>query len=148
VKISKSEFEALHKLAEEHRRISEKMKEDSYNPGLLGRVRFDDHIWRGLDDARLKETMMGAIIEMHTVHGLWVGVDYLPKAQARRLYSLAQEMEEKVREERLVPEMEVILWLYYLKTLLKTLRGKSRKTKFFCLQLLATLWGYSLQPSF
>jgi hypothetical protein len=43
---------------------------------------------------------------MSTVRGTTVSIDYLPKRQARKLYSFAQEMEEKAREERRTREME------------------------------------------
>ena len=43
---------------------------------------------------------------MRTVAGRSVKVDHLPKAQARRLYSFSQEMEERVREERRARELE------------------------------------------
>lgn len=77
-----------------------------YKPKMLGRVTFEDYIWRDLRDARLKEGIMGATLTMLTIHNRPIIVDYLPKAQARRLYALAQEMEEKVLEERRVRAME------------------------------------------
>jgi len=77
-----------------------------YRPKLLGRVDFEDYIWRDLRDARLKEGFLGATLSMQTVSGKKLFMDYLPKAQARKLYSLAQEMEEDVREERRRREME------------------------------------------
>lgn len=77
-----------------------------YRPRLLGRVDFEDYIWRDLSDARLKEGLIGATLTMQTVQGRHLTVEYLPKAQARRLYSLAQEMEEGMREERRRRELE------------------------------------------
>lgn len=77
-----------------------------YRPRMLGRVTFEDYIWRDLRDAQLKEGVMGATLALHTVKGKRISLDYLPKAQARRLYAVAQEMEEKVREERRVRHME------------------------------------------
>ena len=77
-----------------------------YKPKLLGGASFDDYIWRDLHDARLKEGFMRATLTMLTVKGRRLSVEYLPKEQARRLYSFAQEMEEKVREERRVRKME------------------------------------------
>ncbi len=53
-----------------------------------------------LDDAHIKEGLMGATLEIRTVAGRVFSIEYLPKAQARRLYAIAQEMEEEVREER------------------------------------------------
>ena len=40
-----------------------------YRPKLLGRVEFEDYIWRDLHDARLKEGIMSATITMLTVKG-------------------------------------------------------------------------------
>ncbi len=77
-----------------------------YRPKLFGRVDFEDYIWRDLQDARLKEGIMGATITLQTTSGKMVSVDYLPKPQARKVYSTAQEMEERVREERRLREME------------------------------------------
>ncbi len=71
-----------------------------YKPKMLGRADFVDYIWRDLNDAHLKEGLMGATLKIQTVNGRVFSIDYLPKAQARRLYSIAQEMEEEVREER------------------------------------------------
>ncbi|TEU13496.1 MAG: zinc-ribbon domain-containing protein [Anaerolineales bacterium] len=77
-----------------------------YKPKMLGRVSFEDYIWRDLRDARLKEGIMGATLTMLTIHNRRIMVDYLPKAQARRLYAFAQEMEEQVLEERRIRAME------------------------------------------
>ena len=77
-----------------------------YRPKMFGRVDFEDYIWRDLNDANLKEGMMGSTITLHTVTGKIISIDYLPKPQARKVYSTAQEMEERVREERRLREME------------------------------------------
>jgi hypothetical protein len=77
-----------------------------YKPKLLGGANFEDYVWRDLKDVQLKEGLMGATLTMQTVTGKLIAVEYLPKAQARRLYSVAQEMEEKVHEERRHRELE------------------------------------------
>jgi hypothetical protein len=77
-----------------------------YKPKMLGGASFIDYIWRDLHDARLQEGIVGATLAMLTVQGRRITVDYLPKAQARRLYAFAQEMEEKVLEERRIRAME------------------------------------------
>lgn len=77
-----------------------------YRPSLLGKVEFEDYIWRELHDAKLEENMLGATLTLHTMEGKELMMDHLPKAQARRLYALAQEMEEKTIEERRQREME------------------------------------------
>ena len=78
----------------------------AYRPKILGRVSFEDYPWRDLRDARLQENVLGATLTMRTVSERVVSVDYLPKAQARRLYTVSQEMEERVREERRARELE------------------------------------------
>jgi Bacterial PH domain/Short C-terminal domain len=78
----------------------------AYRPKILGRVSFEDYPWRELHDARLQENLLGATLAMRTVSGRMISVDYIPKAQGRRLYALAQEMEERVREERRARELE------------------------------------------
>ncbi len=77
-----------------------------YRPTLLGGANFQDYIWRDLHDARLSEGMIKSTITLHTVKGQTLAVGDLPKVQARKLYSFAQEMEERVREERRTREME------------------------------------------
>ncbi len=77
-----------------------------YQPNLFGGAHFADYIWRDLRDARLTEGMAGSILTMQTVQGLLLTISYLPKAQARRLYSFAQQMEENVREERRSRDLE------------------------------------------
>jgi hypothetical protein len=77
-----------------------------YKPKMLGRVSFEDYVWRDLSEAHVKSGMRGATLKMKTTDGHKISVDDLPKAQARRLYTLAQEMEEKVVEERRQRELE------------------------------------------
>lgn len=77
-----------------------------YRPTLLGGANFQDYIWRDLHDARLSEGMINSTVTLHTVKGQILTLGDLPKAQARKLYSFAQEMEERVREERRTREME------------------------------------------
>lgn len=77
-----------------------------YRAKLLGQVSFEDHPWRDLQDVKLGENFLGATLTFVRVSGAAVVVDHLPKAQARRLYAHAQEMEERVREERRERELE------------------------------------------
>jgi len=71
-----------------------------YKPTVIGRVSFEDYVWRDLRDAKLTEGIMGATISVHTADGNELSIDYLPKPQARQVYRLAQEQEEKSLEER------------------------------------------------
>ncbi len=77
-----------------------------YKPKLLGGADFQDHIWRDLGDAKMSETLTGATLSLSTVKGTRLRVDYLPKAQARKLYRFAQEMEEEMRDARRVRQLE------------------------------------------
>lgn len=76
------------------------------HPKLFGRFDFEDYIWRELYDAHLKEDLLGATITMQTTKGHRLCITRLPKAQARRIYAIAQKMEERVREERRKRKME------------------------------------------
>jgi len=77
-----------------------------YHPRVFGQVEFEDYIWRELKDAQIKEGIVGATFTISTVRGEQFTIEHLPKAQARRLYSYAQEMEENVLEERRLRAME------------------------------------------
>jgi len=77
-----------------------------YRPQILGRISFEDHVWRDLQDAKLQENILGSTITMNSVTGQLLTVDWLPKVQARRVYAFAQEMEERVREERRGRDLE------------------------------------------
>ena len=77
-----------------------------YKPKMLGGVEFEDYVWRDLRDAHVKEGMRSATLTMKTTSGHSISMDDLPKAQARKLYTLAQSMEEKVLEDRRQRELE------------------------------------------
>ncbi|MDQ3004582.1 MAG: PH domain-containing protein, partial [Chloroflexota bacterium] len=77
-----------------------------YRPTFLGGANFQDYIWRDLHDARLTEGIINSTVTLQTVKSQVLSVSDLPKAQARKLYAFAQEMEEKVLEERRTRDME------------------------------------------
>lgn len=77
-----------------------------YRPKLLGGASFQDYIWRDLQDAHLNEGMIRSTFTLKTVKGELLALSDLPKSQARKLYAFAQEMEERVLEERRQREME------------------------------------------
>ncbi len=77
-----------------------------YKVKLFGQIAFEDRIWRELYDAKIEEGILGAKFTIHASGGLPLSMDYLPKAQARRLYRFAQEMEEKSLEERRQRQLE------------------------------------------
>lgn len=70
-------------------------------PKTLGlTMEFQDYVWNDIQDCHLKEGILGAIFSLKTVKGQVNSMDYLPKVQARKLYTLAQEQEEKQRTYR------------------------------------------------
>ena len=77
-----------------------------YRPKLLGRVSFEDFIWRDLSDAKIEEGVIGATLTFKATNGRRPSIGYLPKLQARRLYAIAQEREERAREERRMRDLE------------------------------------------
>ena len=74
-------------------------------PKLTG-FKFEDFQWREVYDVHLSEQMMSATISCTIVGGQKTSIDSIPKKQARRIYSYAQEVEEKMIEERRNREME------------------------------------------
>lgn len=71
-----------------------------YRPKLLGRVDFEDYVWRDLHDAKLSENIIGSTIRVTASNGKTLSMDYLPKVQARSVYRIAQEMEEIALQQR------------------------------------------------
>jgi hypothetical protein len=77
-----------------------------YRPRFFGGASFEDYIWRDLQDAHLEESAVWSTFSLKTTEGQTLTLTALPKAQARRLYAYAQEMEERMLEERRHREME------------------------------------------
>ncbi len=77
-----------------------------YKPKFLGGYDMQDHIWRDLKDIQLKESFARASLNFELVNADVIEFMNLPKVQARKLYRIAQEMEEKVLEERRIRDME------------------------------------------
>ena len=77
-----------------------------YRPKFLGGAQFEDYIWRDLGEARLEEGLMSSTISLKAVNGKALSMEHLHKGAARKVYSIAQDMEERVREERRLREME------------------------------------------
>src|SRR6201994_38218 len=72
-----------------------------FTPANLGlSIKFVDFVWKDIVDVFTKEEIIGAIFSVRTVNGAEMGVDYLPKVQARKLYQYAQERKEAEREDR------------------------------------------------
>lgn len=69
-------------------------------PKMLGRLDMTDFIWRDLKNVQIEENFIGATIHVTTTADVKDSLDYLPKLQARAIYRIAQEGEERVIDER------------------------------------------------
>jgi len=72
-----------------------------FTPANLGlSIKFIEFVWKDVVDVHIKEEIIGAIFTVKTTNQAEMGVDYLPKVQARKLYQYAQERKEEERELR------------------------------------------------
>lgn len=76
-----------------------------FSPGVLGRVSFKDYQWQDVLDVSMKQGMLSTEIVIETASGKHE-VGAIDKEQAKRLYGIAQQMEQEWREKRRVREME------------------------------------------
>jgi ribosomal protein S19 len=74
-------------------------------PKMLG-MTFEDHVWREVSNIHMSEQMLTATISCVIVGGKKLEIDSIPKRQARRIYAYAQEVEERMHEERRARDME------------------------------------------
>jgi deoxyribodipyrimidine photolyase len=78
-----------------------------FTPANLGlSMKFVDFVWKDVVDVQTKEEILGAVFSVKTANGAEMGVDYLPKIQARKLYQYAQERKEAEREARRLRDLE------------------------------------------
>lgn len=78
-----------------------------FTPANLGlSIKFLDFVWKDIVDVYIKEEIIGAIFSVKTINGAEMGVDYLPKVQARKLYQYAQDRKETEREARRLRDLE------------------------------------------
>jgi hypothetical protein len=78
-----------------------------FTPANLGlTLKFVDFVWKDVIDVATKEELIGAVFSIKTTNGAEMGVDYLPKVQARKLYQYAQERKEEEREARRLRDLE------------------------------------------
>ncbi len=78
-----------------------------FTPANLGlSIKFIEFVWKDIVDVHIKEEIIGAIFTVKTTNQAEMGVDYLPKVQARKLYQYAQERKEEERELRRQRELE------------------------------------------
>lgn len=76
-----------------------------YRPSMMG-VSFEDYPWREVANVHMSEQLLGATITCQTVAGTNSEVNHIPKKQARRIYSFAQEIEESMVIARRQTELE------------------------------------------
>ena len=78
-----------------------------FTPANFGlTLKFVDFVWKDIIDVAIKEELIGAVFSIKTTNGTEIGVDYLPKVQARKLYQYAQERKEEEREARRLRDLE------------------------------------------
>ena len=78
-----------------------------FTPANLGlSIKFIDFVWKDIVDVSIKEEIIGAVFFVKTTNQAEMGVDYLPKVQARKLYQYAQERKEAERELRRQRDLE------------------------------------------
>lgn len=75
-------------------------------PKLMG-MTFHDHLWVDVVNVHLSEQLLGATISCQLISGTTISVDYIPKTQARRIYTFAQRVEEQMRYARRAADMEM-----------------------------------------
>jgi hypothetical protein len=69
-----------------------------FTPANLGlSIKFLDFTWKDIADVNVKEEIIGAVFSVTTTKGAEMGVDYLPKVQARKLYQFSQQCREEER---------------------------------------------------
>ncbi|HWD89523.1 MAG TPA: PH domain-containing protein [Mucilaginibacter sp.] len=78
-----------------------------FTPANLGlSTKFIDFVWKDIVDVSIKEEIIGTVFFVKTANQAEMGVDYLPKVQARKLYQYAQERKEEEREARRQRDLE------------------------------------------
>ncbi|WP_336827951.1 MULTISPECIES: PH domain-containing protein [Sphingobacterium] len=69
-------------------------------------LEFADYSWIQVADVHLREGVFAADITIKTINGRMDKMENIPKAQARKLYRFAQEMEEMKKDERRQRDLE------------------------------------------
>lgn len=63
---------------------------------VLGRLQFVDVPWLNVADVHMTEDVLGATVLIRGLDGKVESISHLPKSQARKIYRIAQDMEEKL----------------------------------------------------
>lgn len=74
---------------------------------VLGQFDFEDYAWKDLGDAAVSENVIGSTITIKTAAGRTIAMDHLPKAQARAVYRISNEIIERFVEVRRIEEEAV-----------------------------------------
>lgn len=77
-----------------------------YRPQILGRASFDDFQWQDVQNARIAQGSLSSAFSVEAADGRQASLGELDKEQAKRLYSVCQQMEQEWREKRRVRDME------------------------------------------
>ena len=64
---------------------------------------FTDYAWEDISATLVKEGLLGSEFSFSTKTGMQVSIDYLPKAQARRIYTFAKEQMEAAKQSPVAP---------------------------------------------
>ncbi len=73
---------------------------------ILGRLDFLDVRWLDVKDVHVKEGVLRSTLSIQGINGHVEKVEHMPKAQARKVYRIGQEMEEEMIEFRRDRSME------------------------------------------
>jgi hypothetical protein len=72
-----------------------------FRPKAMGLgLSFEDHMWRNVGNIHISEEILGSTFSIQIINGFKAAVDFLPKAQARKLYQFGQQMEEQMHSHR------------------------------------------------
>jgi hypothetical protein len=77
-----------------------------YRPHILGRLSFADFQWQDVRDVDVRQGVLSAELTVTATDGRQDAMSNLHKEQAKRVYGLAQQMEQEWREKRRVRQME------------------------------------------
>ena len=78
-----------------------------FSPANFGlSIKCEDFVWKDIITVYSNEEIIGAVFTVKTTGGIELGVDYLPKIQARKLYQYAQERVQSEREARRLRDLE------------------------------------------
>lgn len=77
-----------------------------FRQSMFGGLEFKDVLWLNVESVHFAENAVGATIIIREIEGPNEKIAYLPKPQARKVYRIGQDMEEKMAELRRERSME------------------------------------------